>query len=116
MSEQDQRDTDLELSGPGGWGAKFRGSNNLLLVLLVVLLVAFGLWYQGSQHELATAKRAADTIARDSVTSQALKNLADAVDNQNKNQEAMIYVLTLDDKQRKALNLGKPDRLREMQR
>lgn len=112
----EDRGTDVEATGPGGWGLKFRGSNNLLLVLLVVLLIAFGLWYQGSQHEINTAKRATDTIARDAITSQALKNLADAVDNQNKNQEAMIYVLTLDDKQRKALNLGKPDRLREMQR
>lgn len=100
--------TEASLTGPGGWGAKFRGSNELLLMLLLIGVLGAALGYVMMNHE-ATAKE------RDNAQLQRDSNITKAIEGQSKNIEAMIYVLTLDDKQRKALNLGKPDRLKEMQ-
>lgn len=100
--------TEASLTGPGGWGAKFRGSNELLLMLLLVVTMAAVVVYAIMNHEASAKERDSAQLQRDS-------NITKAIEGQSKNIEAMIYVLTLDDKQRKALNLGKPDRLKEMQ-
>lgn len=100
--------TEASLTGPGGWGAKFRGSNELLLMLLLIATCGGVIGYVIMNHEASAKERDAAQLQRDA-------NITKAIEGQSKNIEAMIYVLTLDDKQRKALNLGKPDRLKEMQ-
>lgn len=110
MAEERAADdtTEASITGPGGWGAKFRGSNELLLMLLLIAVMAGVVVYTMMTHEANAKDRDVAQLQRD-VT------ITKAIESQAKTQEAMIYVLTLDDKQRKALNLGKPDKLREMQ-
>jgi hypothetical protein len=111
MSEEQRAEdgvTEAGLTGPGGWGLKFRGSNELLLMLLLIACMAGAVGYVLMNHEANAKDRDTAQLQRD-------VNITKAIDEQSKNIEAMIYVLTLDEKQRKALNLGKPERLREMQ-
>jgi len=117
MTEPRQEDTtDTELTGPGGWGVKYRGSNTAMLTIIIVLLIAGGLGYGIWQHEMAAVTRAVRTIERDMVATAAVKDLTVSVDKQEKKMDAIIYVLTLSDVERKALRLDKPQALREMQR
>lgn len=113
MEEASQRvsddTTEAGLTGPGGWGLKFRGSNELLLMLLLIACMAGGVGYIILSHEANAKDRDTAQLQRD-------MTIIKAIETQAKNQEAMIYVLTLDDKQRKALNLTKPEALRDMQR
>lgn len=108
--------SEVDLKGPGGMGASFRGSNQLLMVVLLIVVIAAALAFYMQQHEVSAASREVEAIKRDSQTQQVIKSLTDAVKSQEKNQEAMIYVLTLTEKQRGDLRLNRPDRLREMQR
>lgn len=101
--------TEAGLTGPGGWGFKYRGSNEMLLMLLLVAVIACVIIYVMMNHEANAKDRDTAQLQRD-------MTITKAIETQAKNQEAMIYVLTLDDKQRKALNLAKPEALREMQR
>lgn len=116
MSEQRSTDTDFDVKGPAGMGLHFRGSNQLLLIVLLVMVLAcalgFGLW----QHEVAAATREVDAVKRDVEITKKVAATEASVGKQEKKIDAVIYVLTLTDKERKALNLTKPEALREMQR
>jgi hypothetical protein len=117
MAEQRSDDqSNIDLKGPGGIGVAFRGSNQLLMVVILILVITGALGFYLQQHEVAAAGREIEAIKRDGQTQQILKSLIETVKSQDKNQEAMIFVLTLDDKERKNLRLNKPERLREMQR
>lgn len=116
MTEDTPRSADLEVNGPAGLGLKFRGSNQMLTVTIIVLLAFGSVLFYLQQHEVSAAARDTEAVKRDGQTQQVIKALTDAVKSQEKNQEAMIYVLTLDEKERKNLRLNRPDRLREMQR
>lgn len=105
--------SDVSLTGPGGWGAKFRGSNELLLMLLLFSVSVGATIYTIMNHEAQAKERDAAQLQRDTN----IVNAIQAMDkSQNKNLRGIMYVQALDEKQRKALNLDKPDVLREMQR
>lgn len=107
--------SEADLTGPGGWGFKYRGSNQLLLVVILILMLfgglGFGLW----QHDAGAAERSVKSMERDAATSAAIKDLSNAVSKQERKLDVMIYVLTLSDAERKALQLDKPQALRDMQ-
>ena len=87
----------------------FKGQSQLMLVVLVVLLAASGLWVALKTHDAAAQTKADEQT-------KAVKELAVEVKNQGKSLEAVIYVLTLPEEERKKLNLSKPEKLKEMQR
>lgn len=107
---------DFEINGPGGLGMKFRGSNQLLLVMLLCFVAFAGLCFYIQQNELIATSRDLAAIKRDVSTQDNLRALSAAVAQQGRTQEAIIYVLTLNEAERKALRLNKPDAIREMQR
>lgn len=113
MADDDQA---VELKGPGGIGFNFKGNNTTLLTVLLFLVMCGAILLVIYQHEAQAQVRQSDNVKRDTETKEVIKALTDAVKSQEKNQEAMIYVLTLPQDQREKLNLNRPDRLREMQR
>lgn len=110
------RNTDLELRGPGGLGFKFRGSNTLLLVTVLFLVITGTILFFMQQHEVSAATRETAQMARDNQTQQLLKSVIEISTKQHEEMQNTTFVLTLNDKERKALNLMKPDSLRRMQR
>lgn len=119
MAEESCRKEDqvvAEATTPWGWGAKFRGSNQLLLVLFsMVLMFALLVMYIG-YNEAAAHNREMAAIQRDVDIKVILSKLAASTEKQTQNQEIMIYVLTRNDKQRQALNLDEPRALRDLRR
>lgn len=105
--------TDLSLTGPGGWGAKYRGSNELLLMLLLVAVIACVIIYTMMNHEANAKERDAAQLMRETNIVNAIQSLDKS---QNKNARAIIYVQVMDEKHRRELNFEKPELLREMQR
>ena len=119
MSDNDETNA-LEVSGPGGVGVKFKGASQMLLVILLAVVTAAALFYAIVQHEAQSAERDAalkqSYAAQSAEVKQAIREQTAEVQRMNENQKAMIYILTLDEKQRKALNLSKPQILKDMQR
>lgn len=117
---EEQRSTDgmsdIDIKGPGGMGVNFRGSNQLMMVVIVVLVAVGGLGFYVQQHEAAAQTRAVDGAKRDAQASADVRNLTEAIAKQEKKLDAVIYVLTLTDAERKGLRLNKPEALRDMQR
>jgi hypothetical protein len=105
-----------EVNAPGGWSAKWRSSNQLTMVTLIVILtsmiIGYGLWV----HDKEAAIRSGNGTKSDAATRAAVEVLTNTVKEQEKKIDVVIYVLTLDEQQRKALNLSKPQALRDMQR
>lgn len=105
MAQEEQ----VEVSGPGGLGFKFKGQNPLLLTVLLMCALAGGLWWVLNGHAAESKNNAAENAA-------AMKALTAEVKGQSDTLKAVIYVLTLPEKERAKLDLQKPEKLKEMQR
>jgi len=105
----DGQEEQVELSGPGGMGLKFKGQSQMLLTVLLMCALAGGLWYVINGH-------AAESKSGMSENTAALKALTAEVKSQGDTMKAVIYVLTLPEKERAKLDLQKPEKLKEMQR
>lgn len=116
MADEERGEQQVEIRGPGGMGINFRGSNVLLMVALIIVLVssilAFGLY----QHELSARDRQIEMLKTADDQKTVMKELTLAVKKQESTQEALIYVMTLKAEEREALRLTQPERLKEMRR
>lgn len=105
MAQEEQ----VELNGPGGIGLKFKGQNPLLLTVVLMCTCAGGLWYVINGHAAESKNDARENA-------EAVRALTAEVKSQSETVKAMIYVLTLPEKERAKLDLLKPEKLKEMQR
>lgn len=118
-------ETSAEIQIPGGWRAKLSGvsAEHIIIIALVIVCSGMVLW---NQYELNHERRE-DTrrfLAQHQVTQGLLKTVienqtlivqggvrnAERLQQQN---EAVIYVLTLSDRERQALKLSMPEALRK---
>ena len=92
-----RRTDDIEIDGPFGTHAKFRGNNVSIFLIAAVSVCGLGyLLYQHDQHSIERqAKLEASQIQIE------------------KHMEEMIYVLTLTEKERTSLDLAMPASLRD---
>lgn len=88
-----------EVTGPGGLSAKVTGNMAVLLVCCIAVVV--GAMYFLKQH--------------DDKMNESLNRIEAATVKNTKAQEGVIYVLTQSQSGREALNLGKPEFIREME-
>jgi hypothetical protein len=110
MSEHEE----LNIEGPGGLKAGAKGSQTLTF-LLTCLLGAW-VWYLFYNHEArADEKSKAEIVATEKLV-QAVEKQSKAIEQQERTQRAVIYVLALPQKEREKLNLVRPEILYEMQR
>lgn len=104
---EEQKQEELEITGPGGLRAAFKGSNTFA-VLLLLLLAAF-FWWVAQNGEAKAEERNKQVQA-------ALIKVETAMTQNEETTRAMIYVLSLKPEDREKLNLSKPRLLQEMQR
>jgi hypothetical protein len=101
-------------AGPQGVKGSVTGSQ-VLPVLLAGLIGAWA-WYLFYNHEArADDKTKAQVIATEKLAA-AIDKQSKAIEQQERTQRAMIYVLALPQKEREKLNLVRPEILYEMQR
>jgi hypothetical protein len=107
---EEQTEFGARLAGQSVW---YKGSSTKFLVGLLVFVAAGAFSYAAVQHDAHSSQAAAATVAAVA----AVKDTAEV--NQAKLErkfDAMIYVLTLSEKERKNLNLAKPKELRDLER
>lgn len=88
-----------EFHGPGGLGGKVTGSVATLVVLAVAILVA--VLYFLKQH--------------DDSMKESMNRIEKSTEKSAKILEGVIYVITKSQTEKEALNLGKPEIIREME-
>lgn len=89
-----------EITGPGGFGAKVSGNVAIVAMLAAAICVVVGYYIQ--QHD----ERSTAALARvEAATIRAAKV-----------QEAMLWMFTKSQEEREALNLSKPEVLRDMEK
>ena len=103
----DDRNEERNMEGPAGLKFAFKGTQLFPAILVLLLGVIFG--YLFFQHDSKDDDRSKATVT-------ALKIVSDTNVKAEATQRAMIYVLTLSQEKREALNLLKPKELSEMQR
>ena len=114
--DKEEDSATAEVNAPGGWSAKWRTTNQLTMVTLIVILMSAVISYEIWVHDKEAMLRSAGSGRNDVITHAAVEALAQSIKEQEKKIDVVIYVLTLDEQQRKALNLSKPQALRDMQR
>ena len=98
---------ELEVSGPGGIKAAFKGQQMFAVILVFIVSFVFG--YLFFQHDSRADERNRTQV-------EATKTLTQAVESQAEAQQVMIYVLSLPPEERAKLRLAEPKALREMRR
>jgi len=112
---KDDKEQEVEMSAPG-FSLSFKGKNQTVLLLILLILCAFTLSYGLWQHEEAGKARVV-TLQKENVAhTQALVGIREEVVKQGDAIEAVIYVLSLPQEERNKLRLREPTKLREMQR
>lgn len=96
---------EIEVSGPGGLKAHFRGSTTALIFTLIATTIGYGAWRGDVKAE-----------ERNQALMQKIKEQEVALRDLSQTQTIMIYVLSLPMAEREKLNLMQPKGLREMQR
>lgn len=104
MTTQRPRES-LQIVGPGGWRANFRGSTGALIFTLLAMVMGVIAYKSDARAE----ERYSAMILQLQAQEKALKELAEM-------QAVMIYVLSLPMEEREKLNLLKPRALTEMQK
>ena len=99
----------VSIKGPGGIGIDLKGTSQQVLTVILVVVLACGLAYGLWQHDQGMKADKEETVA-------AWKDVKKAMHEVKDTQTAMIYVLTLNEKDRAKLNLGKPKALRGLER
>jgi hypothetical protein len=96
------KDEGIEVGGPGGWRANFKGTNGICVAVL--LGIGALTWFLFGRSD-----------ARVEALIQAQAETKKEVRENTETQQVMIYVLTLPQPERERLNLMKPRKLSEMQ-
>ncbi len=99
----------IDIKGPGGMGLALKGSSQQVLTVILVVVMACGLAYGLWQHDQGMKSDKDETV-------KAWTEVKKVMHEVKETQTAMIYVLTLDEKERKRLNLSKPKALRDLER
>lgn len=108
MAEQEE----LTLEG-AGMKAGFKGGQTM--ALLLAALVSAWVWYQFNIHEAKAEDKAKAQIAATEKLAEALSKQTKVIEQVEKTQKGVIYVLTLPPKEREQLKLVRPEILYEMQ-
>ena len=99
MRTERRRSSDLEITGPFGLRARFFGFGKEITSVMLLVICAFGIGYLVYQHD------------RNSIDS-----IKHVVENQHaiyEQMDAMIYVISLPEEERKKIKMAMPDSLRK---
>jgi mannitol-1-phosphate/altronate dehydrogenase len=106
-------DEEFSVEGPGGLKAAAKGAQTL--PVLLTFAIAAWIWYVSTNVEArADEKTKAQLVATEKLAA-AVEKQTKALEQQEKTGRAIIYVLTMPQKDREKLNLIRPDVLFEMQ-
>lgn len=104
MTTQRPRES-LQITGPGGWRANFRGSTGALIFTLLACIMGVIAYKSDAKADT----RYESMMLRMQAQEKALRELAEM-------QAVMVYVLSLPMEEREKLNLMKPRALTDMQK